>query len=218
MPNRAERRKALQEAYCLAKKASAPTTPIPLESMPEPVISAVAAEPSGSPSLPTTILPTNWLFLPRRICVWLVALWRWAGGRWQWGSVFGGACTMIKLGEYGIGWFLFALAAFAASSRIAYWNDPENPRRTRKVRPFGHALVGVAFVFLTVVTFSVKGDDPWSHLLTSRRRGGQSTGTLVPSTVLSAKAGIVPTIEIGSSGVIFTKSIPGGSVRPELEI
>lgn len=45
-----------------------------------------------------------------------------------------------------------------------------------------------------------------------------SAGTLSAFTILSSTDGVVPQIEIGSSGVIFTPTIPGDGPRPELLI
>ena len=73
---------------------------------------------------------------------------------------------MIKLGEYGVGWFLIALAALAVSSKLSHWKGSEETlARTERIRILGYCLVGMALVFLTIVTFSVKGEAAWSHLL-----------------------------------------------------
>ncbi len=70
---------------------------------------------------------------------------------------------MIKPREYGVALFLFALAGFAASSKLAHWEHP-NIRLGNAVRISGHILIIFAFVFLTIVTFSIKRKDPWSNV------------------------------------------------------
>src|ERR1035441_2863888 len=151
-PNRDERRKSKREAYQLAQEAKTHIASLP----------AIQGSPTGRSeeggAVPPTQIPLAATASYAAISELLGAFWHWVGGRWQWGPLFAGACTMIKLGEYGVGWFLFALTAFAVSSKISHWQGLEgNLVRTKRVITFGYCLVGVALVFLTIVTFSVKG-------------------------------------------------------------
>jgi hypothetical protein len=93
----------------------------------------------------------------------LARLWHWVGGSWQWAPLFGAGGTIIKFGEYGVGLFLLALSGFAVSSKIAHWKS-DGQSTGQPVRLFGYFIVVVAFVFSALVTLSVKGNDPWSHL------------------------------------------------------
>ena len=94
---------------------------------------------------------------------WPKSAWKWIGGKWQWGSLLAAGLGMIKLGEYGVALFLFALAGFAASSKLAHWEHP-NIRLGDEIIISGHILIIFAFVFLTIVAFSIKRKDPWSNV------------------------------------------------------
>jgi len=93
----------------------------------------------------------------------LATFWHWVGGKWQWPSLFGAGCTTIKFGEYGIGWLLLVLSALAAMSKIAHWTTPD-ASGDRRVRTLGYFVVSMAFILSTIITFNLKGNEPWSHL------------------------------------------------------
>jgi hypothetical protein len=95
------------------------------------------------------------------------SLWAWVGGRWQWAPIFGAGATLVRFGEYAIGVLLLLLAAFAAASKISHWIPDTGspwPRRT-----LGYFLVLSGLPVAALITFRMKGNDPWSHLQTPVR-------------------------------------------------
>lgn len=71
----------------------------------------------------------------------------------------------------------------------------------------------LVFAVITIGLIAGIGYRHWS-----RSRIPLSAGELSATTVLNAQEGIIPKIEIGSSGVLFTSSIPGTEPRPEFLI
>src|SRR5579863_9840275 len=84
-------------------------------------------------------------------------LWRWIGGTWQWGSLFTAACGTIRLAEYAIALFLFALSAVAAISKIFHWKSALGGNRLEKaVRISGFIAVCVVLIISAVVTVNIQ--------------------------------------------------------------
>jgi hypothetical protein len=160
--------------------------------------------PKRSPTLPTIKSATLRLRHGRK---WMVAFWRWIGGRWQWGTLFAGGCTVVKLfEEYGAGCFLFSLAAMAAGSKLSHWQSEKLPPRTcRTIRSFGYVVVVTCFSVVVLLTFSIKGDNPWSRLPAAWIRfeyWASDTELLEPARTLLS-LGVQGKVEIGSSGIFL---------------
>jgi hypothetical protein len=95
----------------------------------------------------------------------LKSSWDWVGGRWQWPSLLSTAATVIKFGEYAIGGLLLMLSALAVLSKISHWKAETGspwPRRT-----LGYVLLLVGLSVGAILTLRLKGNEPWSHLLTA---------------------------------------------------
>lgn len=90
-------------------------------------------------------------------------VWRWIGGKWKWGTLVGASIALSKAGEYAVGLLLLLLSAMAATSQIFHWKKPHSAHEPT-VKILGYFSVVVVFIFLTVVTFKMKGISPWSHL------------------------------------------------------
>lgn len=120
----------------------------------------------------------------------LRTFWTWVGGRWQWGSLLTAAGMLIRFAEYAVGLIVFTLSAFAAVSKIAHWKST-NPAHTRAGKLAGYFCVLVAFAFGVVVTFLVRGKDPWSHLSAI----GQATQLRLSPAELSRWPRITPPLD-----------------------
>jgi hypothetical protein len=142
-PNRAERRKPLQEAY-----------------------SRVHGPQETTPAAKTAANRPKEL----EIGTLAVALWRWIGKHWKWDAILSvGAFGMFKLGEYGLFIILLAVAGLAAISRLSQWDGIANlPRLTRTVRWCGYIFGCSVVLTLAVIANRVRGDQPWSNLSPKR--------------------------------------------------
>ena len=97
---------------------------------------------------------------------------------------------------------------------LAKFQTSEEARREVTGKRIAIAVCGVLAASLVCGLAIV-----WNHRLNSvSALSDQHVGKLSARTVLSTGEGIIPTIEVGTSGVIFTKSIPGGPPRQEFEV
>jgi hypothetical protein len=141
-------------------------------------------------------------------------IWRWIGGKWQWGSLFGAAIGLGRAGEYGVGLLLLLMSGVAASSKIFHWKGP-HPSREPAIRIIGYCSVAIAFCFLTIVTLNMKGSGAWSHLQpVSSKAAKQPTSPAAPSTGVpkhpdaSSPQPATPAPLPASSSKTETKAIP----------
>jgi hypothetical protein len=113
--------------------------------------------------------------------------------------------------QYVIAQVCLVVSAVVLAARVGWWLAIEQ----RDASVFHRSILSLLILgFVGVLCVEVVS---WTQRLKSRQPP-QSAGTLSSRTILSTVAGIVPTIEIGTSGVIFTRSVPGGPPRSEFEI
>ena len=164
----------------------------------------------------------KWKIIVRSVVrLWPKAIWRWAGGRWRWEALSGGAATLMRFGEWGFGWFLLSLATFAASSKIAHWKPEADWKPSAKLTMivFGQLILFVSFAALVIISLSIKGFEPWSHLPAARDSFIQNHWPILALALKPPQAASVPQIRMpGYQSRVPSKPIlpqPNGTTRTQ---
>lgn len=204
--NRAKRRKEKQGEYRLANPVadakSRSTVPPKSISMSSPEIVPVAvpekSEASQMPSgikepletLQHEVNPVSAGYRKRT-----VRLWFWIGKKWRWDALLSvGVFGTIKLGEYAVAMALLVISGMAVISKISQWDGTgDEAFLTSWIRRGLYTVVGIAVIFLAVITDKVRGDTAWSHLMDG----------------LTAETPADPIVHIAPENSVIWSSTPG---------